>query len=398
VTERVRRGERGIIVITNYATLQYMAKSVEESKTISGKVKKFYHWNRFFPAVYPPSFIVVDEAHKIKNPKALLTQAVLSIPAQGRLLLTATPTDKRPSDFYTQFTYAQPSYKKEFPSYWKFADRYEIRGATPYAPFVFKETRNEAELVARYSRRPKLLIKYDKAQILPDLPPIRPNMVRVEMTPKQKKLYDDFKAKAVVKDENGKWAWATGDSYLRLLQMATVPSSAKRIGGTEVSLTNESSKFEWIADAIEGRDAPVVIYSRFKESLNELEKYLRLRDSSLKVVRITGDEDATARHRAYTSINRGEADVALLTDAGGEAIELTGANHIVFMQMPSTYTQFVQVRDRLHRPGSEVHTSILVTFLLSRGTVDERVYDLIRSGGEVNSRILLSTMIEKGDL
>jgi SNF2 family DNA or RNA helicase len=397
VTNRVRQGESGIIVITNYATLTHMAKTVEESVTLGGKTKKVYHWNRFFPAVFPPEYIVVDEAHKIKNPKALLTMAVDNIKAGKRILLTATPMGKKPSDAWQLFAYAQPTFRKEYPGFWKFSATFEQRAQTRYG-FEYIAPRNEKALIERYSREPKLLVRYDKADILPQLPPIRVNPVRIPMEEKQAAIYNAVWKDSVVRDENGQWAWVTSDQWIRLAQIATVPSSAKNMGGRKVSLPRVSSKFDYILDVIEQATQPLVVYARFKESLNELQAYLKAKSPGTRIVRITGDENERERRDAYTAINSKSADVALLTDAGSEAIELVGADHIIFMQMPSTYLNLVQVRDRLHRPGSEQHDSILVTFLLSKGTVDESIYEVIRQGGEINHRILLATMQTRGEL
>ena len=55
-------------------------------------------------------YAVLDEAQLIKNPKAKVTQACLSIEARHRLALSGTPIENSALDLWTIFSYFMPGF------------------------------------------------------------------------------------------------------------------------------------------------------------------------------------------------------------------------------------------------------------------------------------------------
>jgi SNF2 family DNA or RNA helicase len=54
----------------------------------------------------------------------------------------------------------------------------------------------------------------------------------------------------------------------------------------------------------------------------------------------------------------------------------------VFLQRDFNLVNNVQAEARVHRIGSEQHDSVLIVDVVSEGTVDERVLELMRTKGE----------------
>ena len=62
----------------------------------------------------------------------------------------------------------------------------------------------------------------------------------------------------------------------------------------------------------------------------------------------------------------------MFTRAGGEGITLTAAGTLVRLYRSWSYTVHQQVEDRVHRIGSERHSSVTIIDYLTENTVEEQ--------------------------
>lgn len=82
-------GRRPKIVLTTYETLRDQEFSLARQQ-----------W----------SIVVCDEAQKLKNPAALVTQAIKAIPARFRVACTGTPVENTLIDLWCLFDFIQPGF------------------------------------------------------------------------------------------------------------------------------------------------------------------------------------------------------------------------------------------------------------------------------------------------
>ena len=68
--------------------------------------------------------------------------------------------------------------------------------------------------------------------------------------------------------------------------------------------------------------------------------------------------------------------------AGGVGITLTAARRLVMLQRPWSLVDHRQVLDRVHRIGSEIHDSIIITDYVTEGTIEERVIQVLETKGD----------------
>lgn len=73
------------------------------------KMQMRQHYRRLHSAM-PFVYCIVDEAHNIRNSNALLHNAVRTIVAEHRLLLTGTPVQNSVNDIYALMNYLMPGY------------------------------------------------------------------------------------------------------------------------------------------------------------------------------------------------------------------------------------------------------------------------------------------------
>jgi superfamily II DNA or RNA helicase len=137
----------------------------------------------------------------------------------------------------------------------------------------------------------------------------------------------------------------------------------------------KNSKLAMLKDLLstELEDDPVIVYSPFATSIWHLSSAL----ANQNPVVITGSVKQADRDQARLDFQGGKSNLMLMTDAGGEALNLQRAKHVIFYSLSWTVGQYVQVVGRARRFGSE-HQYLGVWHLLMRDSVDELVESILR--------------------
>jgi SNF2 family DNA or RNA helicase len=106
----------------------------------------------------------------------------------------------------------------------------------------------------------------------------------------------------------------------------------------------------------------------------------RLTKAGIKHGLITGAQSAEERQTAVDDFQSGRTKWILFTaQAGGVGITLTTARRLIRLQRPWSLVDDKQVNDRVHRIGSEIHDSIIITDYVTAGTVEERVREVLEN-------------------
>jgi SNF2 family DNA or RNA helicase len=310
--------------------------------------------------------VIVDEAHRMKDPNAKQTRAVWSVlhGARYRYALTGTPVGDNVGDLWSLLHGVDPV---AFPVKSKFLDLYadtrlnffggfEVLGLNPERRDVFHR------VLSSYMRRtPKKLA-------LPELPPKMPETYRyVKMRPAQAKQYKQMRdGYLTLLDDGTPMVAAT-----TLSQLTRLRQYACATGSTDGALAEPSCKVDDLVDFISDNGGkPLVVAAVSKQLINLAAA--RLGKEGCKIGLITGDQTLDERAAAERRFQSGELDVILLTQAaGGTGITLTAADTIYFMERSYSVTENTQTEDRVYRIGSEIHSSINVVVSISEGTVED---------------------------
>jgi SNF2 family DNA or RNA helicase len=95
---------------------------------------------------------------------------------------------------------------------------------------------------------------------------------------------------------------------------------------------------------------------------------------------ITGAQNEDERQQAVDDFQAGKIKWILFTaQAGGVGITLTAARRLIMLQRPWSLVDHRQALDRVHRIGSEIHDSIIVTDYVTEGTIEERVIQVLET-------------------
>jgi SNF2 family DNA or RNA helicase len=327
----------------------------------------------------PFKTVVVDEAHRIKDPKAKQTRAVWALGSarsvERRWALTGTPLANDPSDIWSIMHFVEPN---EYPTKSKFVDLYcllswNVHGGMDVVG-INPERREEFYKIfdPRFRRMPKALV-------LNQLPPKIRQRRTVEMTPKQRKAYNEVESKLATRLADGSILVAKSNlsAQIRLLQLASSYCVVDYHDAPDdptqwtVELTEPSPKLdELMAVLDELGDRPVVVASE-QRRLIEL-AVTRLEKADISYGLITGTVDAYDRQVALEAFQAGKLRVLLFTlKAGGTGLTMTAADTIIFLQRSWSMIDNKQAEDRVHRIGSEVHEAINVIDIVTEGTVEE---------------------------
>jgi superfamily II DNA or RNA helicase len=137
----------------------------------------------------------------------------------------------------------------------------------------------------------------------------------------------------------------------------------------------KNSKLSMLKDLLDNEleDDSAIIYSPFATSIWHLATALTDRNPAV----ITGSVKQADRDKARLDFQEGRSNLMLMTDAGGEALNLQRARHVIFYSLPWTVGQYVQVVGRARRFGSE-HKYLGVWHLLMKDSVDELVESVLQ--------------------
>ena len=132
-------------------------------------------------------------------------------------------------------------------------------------------------------------------------------------------------------------------------------------------------------------DEKVIIYSNWVEPLRTIYRFLA-KDN--KVCCYTGTMKPEVREQHKQQFVEDPSSHILIGTVGalGESHNLGVANNIIFYDLPWTPATIEQAEDRGHRPDSR--KTVNVYFLITRNSVDEKVYDIVGQKDGVSKYIV----------
>jgi SNF2 family DNA or RNA helicase len=321
--------------------------------------------------------VIIDEAHRIKNPQATQTRATWSVchdpSIRRRIALTGTPIAQHPGDLWSIMHAIDPP---EFPVRGKYIDRYCLTSWNLYGGIdivgVHPGQRDEL-----FSFLDPHFRRVTKAEVLPQLPKKIRTTRWVELTPGQRRMYRELEARLQTRTESGQLLLVSKDLHkaLRLMQLA---SATCEIEGPpddpaqwNVRLRAPSPKIDELEVVLEELgDGQCVVAA---ESI-QLIKLAAERLTKLRIPHrlITGEQSEYDRDRGLEMLREGSIRVLLFTvKAGGTGLNMSCVDTLVNLQRSWSMIDVVQTEDRIHRIGSERHVQVRIIDIVAEDTVEE---------------------------
>lgn len=319
------------------------------------------------------SMIAVDEIHKNKNPSSQQSKGLAKLHTDCEIAMTGTPLMNTPLDLY--FILKWLGYEKH--SFYQFRNHYCLMGG--FGGYEVVGYKNLKELQDRLDA---VMLRRRKEDVL-DLPEKTYVDEIVEMSPKQKLIYDEVTASIKMNIDQISIAPNPLAELIRMRQ-------ATGYTGILSSSVQESAKLDRMEEIVEDAVAngrKVIIYSNWTQMTDAIMDRLASKGCYTPVV-ITGQTPDECR-QAYVKYFQNEDVCKVIIGtigAMGTGITLTAATVEIFLDEPWNRANKEQAEDRAHRIGQK--NNVTIHTIMCKNTIDEKIHKLVYDKGELSDAIV----------
>lgn len=319
-------------------------------------------------------YIVIDEAHRIKNEQSALSQIIRLFYSKNRLLITGTPLQNNLHELWALLNFLLP----------------DIFGDSAIFDDWFEQNNSEQdqEIVVQqlHSVLNPFLLRRVKADVEKSLLPKIETNVYVGMTDMQIQWYKSLLEKDI-DAVNGAVGKREGKTRLLniVMQLRKCCNHPYLFEGAEPGppyTTDEHLIFnagkmiilDKLLKRLKEKGSRVLIFSQMSRLLDILEDYCYFRD--FEYCRIDGSTSHEERIEAIDDFNEPDSEkfvFLLTTRAGGLGINLVTADTVVLFDSDWNPQADLQAMDRAHRIGQkkQVHVYRFVT----ENAIEEKVIE-----------------------
>ncbi|TKY72001.1 putative chromatin-remodeling complex ATPase chain [Spatholobus suberectus] len=314
-------------------------------------------------------YIIIDEAHRIKNENSLLSKTMRLYSTNYRLLITGTPLQNNLHELWSLLNFLLPEI---FSSAETFDEWFQISGEN-----------DQQEVVQQLHKvlRPFLLRRL-KSDVEKGLPPKKETILKVGMSQMQKQYYRALLQKDLE-------VVNAGGERKRLLNIAmqlrkccnhpylfqgAEPGPPYTTGDHLITNAGKMVLLDKLLPKLKERDSRVLIFSQMTRLLDILEDYLMFR--GYQYCRIDGNTGGDDRDASIDAFNKpgSEKFVFLLsTRAGGLGINLATADVVILYDSDWNPQVDLQAQDRAHRIGQK--KEVQVFRFCTEYTIEEKVIE-----------------------
>lgn len=354
------------------------------------------------------TMVVVDEAHRIKNPEGIWGQSVIEISknAISRVILTGTPVPNGYQDIYNLIKFIYPFKFKEILRF-HFQNLEDMtKTSFPNSPRVQQLKQNISPFFIR--------IKKDDLK----LPPVIEKTIPITMNIWQREIYDFIEAKYIPSFQKNNSATAKDvlnkAKLIRLRQASTNPSllikplrAALEELDPDFGITQDideyiddsefigkirnyaklevPEKFKQILYLINSevllKDEKVIIWTIFVQNAEELQQYLGKHkiNSRLLIGKIDQEQREITIEKFNDPANRDFQVVIANPFSVAESISLhKGCHNAIYLERDYNCSNFLQSKDRIHRVGLPKNQETKYFYFISENSIDEIINNRLR--------------------
>ncbi|KAL4447228.1 hypothetical protein ABPG77_007261 [Micractinium sp. CCAP 211/92] len=313
-------------------------------------IKEKNHWRKFHWR-----YIIIDEAHRIKNENSRLSQVVRMLKTNYRMLITGTPLQNNLHELWALLNFLLP---EVFSSAEKFDEWFQMG----------ENKEGEAEVVQQLHKvlRPFLLRRL-KSDVEKSLPPKKETILKIGMSEMQRKYY----AALLQKDMDAVTGGADRSRLLNIVMQlrkccnhpylfqGAEPGPPYITGEHLVENAGKMVLLDKLLPKLQSRGSRVLIFSQMTRMIDILEDYCMYRNYGY--CRIDGNTSGEDRESQIDDYNRegSEKFVFLLsTRAGGLGINLYTADIVILYDSDWNPQMDLQAMDRAHRIGQKKEVQV----------------------------------------
>jgi non-specific serine/threonine protein kinase len=325
--------------------------------------------------------VVLDEAQAIKNASSTQTKAVKQLSSHVRIALTGTPVENHVGDLWSIFDFCCPGL---------------LGSAAQFKQYVKRlNSSQDAEAFGALRRlvQPYILrrLKTDP-RIVPDLPEKTEMRVQCGLSKKQAALYEQAVADLAKRLDEADGIKRRGLILTALMQLKQICNHPAQYLNQDDFSPADSGKFARLAalcEPIVQRQEKALVFTQFQSLCQPLADFLTAVFGRSGLV-LSGKTPVRKRGELVRQFQQdaGPPFFVISLKAGGSGLNLTAAAHVVHFDRWWNPAVENQATDRAFRIGQR--RNVLVHKFVCRGTVEERIDQMIRDKQGLADRLLAS--------
>ena len=319
------------------------------------------------------SYLIIDEAHRLKNEASTFSKTVRQFETRYRILLTGTPLQNSLHELWALLNFLVPDV---FENAEQFDEWFNLD---------IEDNDEKNKLISQLHKilRPFMLRRL-KADVEKSLPPKHETILFTGMSAMQKKLYRDILIRDIdaIQGNSGGSRTAVLNIVMQLRKCAGHPYLFPGVEDRTLPplgehLVENCGKFvvlDKLLKRLQERGHRVLLFTQMTRILDILEDYLVMR--RMNYCRIDGNTSQEDREGYIEAFNAPESDkfiFILSTRAGGLGINLQTADIVILLDSDWNPQADLQAQDRAHRIGQK--RPVQVFRLVTEHTIEEKIVE-----------------------
>ncbi|RVE67809.1 hypothetical protein OJAV_G00085550 [Oryzias javanicus] len=365
-------------------------------------------------------YVILDEAHKIKNTSSKTAKSAYAIPSKNRLLLTGTPVQNNLREMWALFDFAcqgtllgtGKTFKTEYenpitrarekdatPGEKALGSRMSANLMTIIKPHFLRRTKAEVQKT-ELCEKETLQSSAENQEEQPDPAAAMPQLMRKNdlivwtyLSAVQENIYRQFISLECIKEllltSRSPLAelnilkklcdhprLLSADAIARLSPEEDAAAAHSIADVPDHKLISESGKLVFLVALLERlreEGQRTLVFAHYRKVLDIIQRILHNR--GFKVLRLDGTITQVAERERLISLfqtDRSYSVFLLTTQVGGVGITLTAANRVVIYDPSWNPATDAQAVDRAYRIGQT--ENVVIYRLITCGTVEEKIY------------------------
>ncbi|MCR2820376.1 DEAD/DEAH box helicase [Lederbergia panacisoli] len=328
--------------------------------------------------------IIIDEAHKLKNPKTKNYEFVQSLKKKFCLLLTATPIQNKIEEIFHLVSLLKPGH---LGSESGFSDKYKDKKLSVQEDAFLKELVN------------KVMIRNRRGDTGIEWPERHVETIPIEFTHEERELYNAIEmlkgmdvpvhgfSLITLKREACSSREAVFYTLKNMLAKYEQPSplfiESIQFLQQKIDAITQNSKATKVLELIKSIGDKVIIFTEYRATQLYLQWFLG--QNGIRSVPFRGGFKR-GKKDWMRELFKNHAQVLIATEAGGEGINLQFCSHIINFDLPWNPMRLEQRIGRIHRLGQENNVHIYNFTIM--GTIEEHIVKLLYDKIQLFERVV----------
>ena len=384
-------------------------------------------------------YLVIDEAHRIKNRTSVLYNSLKELNSKRRLLLTGTPLQNNLEELWALLAFILPNIFDDLKQFcgW-FNSPFEFNDVSTHTKGdkicgIYDKALSEEEktIITDSLHRviKPFLLRRLKTDVADDIPPKVERIIHCPQSELQRTIYNIIKKRIADHDKTKRTKCSTDDIYPADYDFLNVLMQLRKLCNHPylvledilsipddlyykylVSSSGKMCVLDRLLKLLIPQNHKILIFSQMTTMMDILQGYIY--NLGLGCYRLDGSIKAEDREMAIQSFNDNKNDCKVFlisTRAGGVGINLQAADTIILYDSDWNPQQDLQAMSRVHRLGQTKNVLVLRLVTVSNEvnetmqkrinlTVEEKV--LIRATHKLNAEraILANGKFEMGTI